>query len=132
MYLSMKAIFWQKVRQEMNFNIAQFLLDLCGKHNEYFCVHSNMHRVCCPLSLVWERAFCSNFPHKQTSLLGSTSLFLSSGNHYFNSVLLGQSPRSTEENISPEEVPMAEQHCAMCSCKHFLDRVKIQHQLSKK
>lgn len=105
-------------RQEIN--ITQFLLDLCGRHNEYFCVHSNVHRECCLLSLVWESAFSSDFPHKQTSLLGSSSPLLSSGNHYFNSILLGQSPRSTEENRSPEDVHMAEQHYAMCSCKPFL------------
>lgn len=94
MYLSMRA---ESKRQKITFSITQFLLDLCGRHNEYFCVHSNVHRVCCLLSLVWESAFCSDFPHTQTSLLGSSSLLLSSGNHSFNSVLLGQSSRSTEE-----------------------------------
>lgn len=84
------------------------------------------------LSLVWESALCSVFPHKWTFLLGSSPLLLSGGNYYFNWISLDQSPRSTADNRSVEDVHIAGRHHAMCSCKHFLDRVKILYQLLEK
>lgn len=81
-------------------------------------------------------ALCGKVLYAQSShkseLYSGFPLLLSSGNYCFNWISLDQLPRSTADNRSVEDAHVAGWHHAICSCKRFLDKVKILYWHSKK